>query len=61
MKYLNGDYYVEVKGRRYTIIQKKTYYQNSVRNQNLLELNIKFKSILKLEKTKKLLRLIMMN
>ena len=47
MNYLNGKYHVEVKDKRYIIhpIDFET-------KPSLLELNIKFKMILKVEKTK---------
>ena len=45
MKYLNGEYYVEVKDIKF-IQLKKSFYENEI-HQNLLELNIKYKITLR--------------
>ena len=62
MKYLNGNYYVEVKDKRYKkFIQLKTLdYVNEIL-QLLSELNIKFKMRLKFVKIRKLSEMIRMN
>ena len=59
MKYINGEFYVEVKGHRY-IQPKKQYYANEM-NQNLSDLNIKFKMDFRLGEIKKSSKMIMMN
>ena len=61
MKYLDGEYYVEVKGHRYKIHPTEILFHENEIHHNLLERNIKFKMRFKFVKIRKLLQMIMMN
>ena len=61
MKYLSGEYYVEVKDQRYKIHPTENNTLRKEIHQNLLELNIKYKMRLRLGEIKKLLGIIKMN
>ena len=61
MKYLDGNYYVEVKDHRYRIHPTENIILRKRNRQHLLENNIKFKMRLRLERIKKLLRTITIN
>ena len=55
MKFLNGQYYVEVKDHRYRIYPPEIFILRERDPPNLIEYNIKFKVKLNLEKIKKIL------
>ena len=59
MKYLNGEYYVEVKDHRYKIHPLKMKFDENEIHQNLLKLSIKYKKRLRLGQIRKLLKIIM--
>ena len=61
MKYLNGEYYVEVKDHRYRFHPTENIILRKRDEQNLLGLNIKFRMKLRYGELKKLSRIIMMN
>ena len=56
MKYLDVNYYVEVKAKRYKPLPTENVILKSVILQNFLELTIKLKINLRLGKLKKLLQ-----
>ena len=61
MKYLNGEYYVEVKDHRYKVHPTENNILRKEIHQDLLELNLKYKMRLRLGEIKKLFGIIKMN